>query len=105
MLRLEWVGSTGVIPRPLRKPERNNHGVLFHRVSEVTGRPILPLPQSLNPQNSNPEKVGKALVTLPYLRMSMGGASCLPLGNPSDLLLSAISHNKIPRDLAHNCGP
>uniref|UniRef100_A0A2H1W2N6 SFRICE_009869 n=1 Tax=Spodoptera frugiperda TaxID=7108 RepID=A0A2H1W2N6_SPOFR len=41
---LEWDGSTGVIPRPHRKPTRNNACVLFCRMSEVTGGLITPFP-------------------------------------------------------------
>ena len=34
-----WAGSTGVIPRPHRKPAWNNAFVVFRRVSEGTGGP------------------------------------------------------------------
>ncbi|CAH1647252.1 unnamed protein product [Spodoptera littoralis] len=40
MHRHEWAGSTGVIPRPHRKPTSNNTFVVFRRVSEVTRGPI-----------------------------------------------------------------
>ncbi|CAH0703355.1 unnamed protein product [Spodoptera exigua] len=50
-------------------------------VELVTGGPIYPLlfSSSLNLQNPNFLKVGNALVT-PRLRVSMGGADCLPSG-------------------------
>ncbi|CAH0694294.1 unnamed protein product [Spodoptera exigua] len=57
------------------------HSVVFRRVSEATGGPIPPLPLSLpDPyiRNPYPQKAGNALVTPLVLRVSMGGADCLP---------------------------
>ncbi|CAH0696098.1 unnamed protein product [Spodoptera exigua] len=70
------------------------HGVVFRRVSEVTGGSIPPPPLSLpDPYilNPYPQKAGNALVTPLVLRVSMGGADCLPSSNPT-----IVSHHRSP---------
>uniref|UniRef100_A0A2H1V182 SFRICE_027306 n=1 Tax=Spodoptera frugiperda TaxID=7108 RepID=A0A2H1V182_SPOFR len=80
MLRHEWAGSTGVIPRPHRKP------------TEVTGGPIPLFPIFSIPDSrtttlkSNPQKAGNALVTPLVFQVSMGGGDFLPSGDTSTRL-------------------
>ncbi|CAH1635058.1 unnamed protein product [Spodoptera littoralis] len=40
MPRYEWASSTGVTPRPHRKPTKHNASVVSRRMCEVTGGPI-----------------------------------------------------------------
>ena len=65
MLRHEWAGSPGVIPRPHRKPAGNNACVVFRQVSDGNRRPKPPL------------NGGNALVTPLVLRVFIGGGNCL----------------------------
>uniref|UniRef100_A0A2H1WI53 SFRICE_034317 n=1 Tax=Spodoptera frugiperda TaxID=7108 RepID=A0A2H1WI53_SPOFR len=72
MPRHELPGSTGVIPRPHRKP------------TEVTGGPIPPFPIFPIPipeqQPLNFQKAGNALVKPLVFQVSLGGGDCLPSG-------------------------
>uniref|UniRef100_A0A2H1VQ39 SFRICE_008236 n=1 Tax=Spodoptera frugiperda TaxID=7108 RepID=A0A2H1VQ39_SPOFR len=67
MLRYEWAGSTGVIPRPHRKP-----------TLPVALFPIIPLSNSPTTLKFlTPYKADKALVTSLALWVSKGGGDCL----------------------------
>uniref|UniRef100_A0A2H1V8H0 SFRICE_001758 n=1 Tax=Spodoptera frugiperda TaxID=7108 RepID=A0A2H1V8H0_SPOFR len=64
MLRHEWAGLTGVLPRPRRNP------------TEVTGGPIPPFPTTIAQQSLN-FLIPKRPVTPLVFRVSLVGDDCL----------------------------